>query len=368
MQTKERLPEPGVIHRLFDEPARYQFKQALRLLLKWLRGLGISHDDAFADVLRFQNSVSLGFPASEIEALKAEFFPLPEEVEGLGPAPQAARPKQIAITPAFIGLLGSNGTLPFHYTERIAAKQLHAKDESSRVFLDIISNRMVGLFFEAWGKYRLEAKIDTHGVDPLRPMLTQLGGSQDEDFAQFDGGDSAISAYFSSLFRTRPTSAYAIARAIEDHFDVPIEIDQFVGCWTNLDPRARTILGRPSPALGMGATLGTRIWRRDLRMRLHIGPVGKQGLDRFLPCGKAAKDLAILLNQFDCSHFEFEVRLILKPECIKPAALTSISAKANRLGWDSFLAGDNGKDRDVRYMLRMHAPPPHIATPLRMVM
>jgi type VI secretion system protein ImpH len=38
-----------------------------------------------------------------------------------------------------------NGSLPFHYSERIAANQLHAEDESARAFLDILSNRMVGL-------------------------------------------------------------------------------------------------------------------------------------------------------------------------------------------------------------------------------
>ena len=132
MQTQERQPESGVIHHLFDDPARYQFKQALRMLLLWLRSKGLSYEDAFKHVLRFQNSVSLGFPASEIEALKADFVS-----ELAHPGAPASMPSDVAtrifMTPAFIGLLGGSGTLPLHYSERIATQQLHEKDESARL-------------------------------------------------------------------------------------------------------------------------------------------------------------------------------------------------------------------------------------------
>ena len=50
MQTAQRQLESGVIQHLFDEPARYQFKQSLRLLLLWLRSKGVSYNDAFKHV------------------------------------------------------------------------------------------------------------------------------------------------------------------------------------------------------------------------------------------------------------------------------------------------------------------------------
>lgn len=228
MQTEERQPEFGVIHHLFDEPAHYQFKQSLRLLLLWLRSKGVSYDDAFKHVLRFQNSVSLGFPASEMAALQAEFVAEPAQ-PGKPATPSAGAPTRIALTPAFIGLLGVNGTLPLHYCERIASQQLHGKDESARAFLDVVSNRMVGLFFEAWGKYRLETKIDTHGTDQLRAMLLQLGGFKGPDAVDAGRGDNDCLAYFAAAFRNRPVSAFAIAGTLTEHFRVPIEIEQFVG-------------------------------------------------------------------------------------------------------------------------------------------
>jgi hypothetical protein len=46
MQTKKRRPEPSVIQRLLDEPYRFQFAQAVRVLLMWLCQNNVSTDKA----------------------------------------------------------------------------------------------------------------------------------------------------------------------------------------------------------------------------------------------------------------------------------------------------------------------------------
>ena len=372
MQAKERLPAAGVIQHLFDQPAQFQFRQALRILLLWLRAQGVSYDDAFKHVLRFQNSVSLGFPASEIEALKAERGDGDDHSEALGSMRyNAATPERIALTPAFIGLLGASGSLPFHYSERIAARQLHGKGESARAFLDLLSNRMVGLFFETWGKYRLEANIDTHGVDPLRGMLTQLGGFKGKRAHHHDAGrehdQNDVEAYFAAAFRTRPVSSFAVAAALADHFGVPVDIEQFVGCWDTLNPEQQTIMGRSGAALGHGATLGQRIWRCDLRIRLNIGPLDATQRDRCLPNGAIATGMKRMLQRFGMSNLDCEVRLLLKPECVHPAALGANKPLPDRLGWGSFLATVPGlpKNADVRYLFAMHDAKPAAGSAVR---
>ena len=369
MQAKERLPAAGVIDHLFDNPAQYQFRQALRILLLWLRSQGVSYDDAFKHVLRFQNSVSLGFPASEIEALRAELTGTGDAADGANAlggtsAPVAgppATPERITLTPALIGLLGSSGSLPFHYSERIAAHQMHTKDESARAFLDILSNRMVGLFFETWGKYRLEANIDTHGVDPLRRMLTQLGGFKDRGADDHDAsGEGDVEAYFAAAFSTRPVSATTVADVLSEHFGVPVEIEQFVGCWDVLDLTQQTVMGRAGAALGYGATLGKRVWRCDLRIRLKIGPLDAAQRDRCLPNGAIATGIKRMLQRFSMSNLDCEVCLLLKPECIHPAVLTANKPAPDRLGWGSFLASAHGvpPNAAVRYLFEMHATRP----------
>lgn len=368
MQAKERLPATGVIHHLFDEPAQYQFRQALRLLLLWLRAQGVTYDDAFKDVLRFQNSVSLGFPASEIEALKAELTGA-DDPAGHGDHVEPGVRGQIALTPAFIGLLGGSGSLPLHYSERIAAQQLHNKDGSARAFLDILSNRMVGLFFEAWGKYRLETSVDTHGVDPLRAMLRQLGGFKGAGARHSAGGEEDMEAYFAAAFRTRPVSAVAVADTLGDYFGVPVELEQFVGCWDNICTDQQTILSVAEPGLGHGAVLGKRIWRCDLRIRLNIGPLDAAQRDRCLPHGAIATGMKRMLQCFGMSNLDCEVRLLLKPECVRPAVLTTNKSAPDRLGWGSFLATAPGSptNADVRYLFKMHVARPPAGSGLSLV-
>ena len=352
MQTQERLQAAGVIGQLFDAPAVYQFRQALRILLLWLRSQGVSYDDAFKHVLRFQNSLSLGFPASEIESLKAELI-VAENGEARS-APGTA-PERIALTPTFIGLLGANGTLPFHYSERIASQQLHSKDDSARAFLDLLSNRMVGLFFETWGKYRLEASLDTHGTDRLRGMLTQLGGASEPDATRHPSSEIDAEAYYAAAFRTRPVSASAVADILNEHFGVPVQLEQFVGCWDALGPHQQTIMGHAGPTLGRGATLGKRIWRCDMRLRLNIGPLDIAQRDRCLPHGSIATGMKRMMQRFGMSNSDCEVRLLLKPACVRPAVLKSNTSAPDRLGWGSFLATSPGSPAygDVRFLFKM---------------
>ena len=124
MQAKKRLPDVSVIQGLMDEPQRFHFIQAMRILVRWLRQAGLSydHEQALFQVLRFQNSLSLSFPASQIEALGAQPATCETDIELLRAMREAPGTK-IFLTPAFLGLLGVNAGLPLHRTERINVKE-----------------------------------------------------------------------------------------------------------------------------------------------------------------------------------------------------------------------------------------------------
>ena len=158
MQATQRHAATGVIAHLLDEPHRYQFMQAVGLLLRWLRQQGVPPDQALNQVLRFRSSLSLAFPASDIERLALDD-------DG-----------RLALTPAFIGFLGNSGALPLHYTQRIAGSQFAGKDDGVSAFLDIFSHRMVALFYQACGKYRLEHRLDVQATDAQLPILLALFG------------------------------------------------------------------------------------------------------------------------------------------------------------------------------------------------
>lgn len=344
MQAKKRLSEVSVIQSLIDEPQRFQFVQAVRILLRWMVRQGVPYERALAQVLRFQNSLSLNFPAGEIEALLSDPATCRSDAE-LQRALQEEVGLELSMIPTFLGLLGVNGALPLHATECIAALWRQDGDASARAFVDLFSHRMVVMFFQAWGKYRLEHRLDVQGRDEQLPLLLALAGVGGAGSPHGGDGDDidAVAGYYAALLRTRPVAASSVSRVLTHHFGLPIELEPFVEGWDYIPDQQRSRLGGKIARLGYGATLGGRLRRRDIHARLNVGPLDKAGLERFLPRSRGAAALAKVVSLFGLSRLKIEVRLILKPSCIGPLVLTNQTGAARRLGWDAFLAGPDGK-------------------------
>lgn len=354
LATKRRF-EPAVIERLFAQPHRFEYFQAVRMLELWLKKHGAPQEGAVANFLRFQNSTSLAFPASQLESLQPEPRDMAIDARSLGEALKSAQLRYIRITPAFMGFLGNSGTLPAHYTERIAAHALYQKDEGPRAFLDTFSNRALALFYEAWRKYRLELKYQLHGKDEFLPLLLSLAGMHSPSLRRrlSDGGDGVLDesmAYFATAIRQRPASAVQIARVLSEYFCQSIRVEQFIGAWYDVPAGQQTMLGMTNAVLGGGAMAGERVWQRDLRMRLVVGPLDLEGYESFLPGGKAARALESMVTMFTGLALEYEVQLVLRAEEVQGARLDD-DRSGGRLGWDSFLVTEaQQQDRsDVRY-------------------
>ena len=347
MQATKRKHESSVIELLLEEPHRFEFTQLLNLLLRDLRRQGVPYERAFREVLSFRNSLSLSFPASEVQALDVE----PKVQDALG-AMRAGQLKRIRITPAFIGLLGASGTLPLHDTERIAASKGHDGDASQHELLDVLSNRLIGLFYEAWGKYRVEHGLDVRNQDLLLPILTALAGKKSQRGEGLVKQETA--AYFAGLLRTRPVSASTVEQVLTAYFGVPIRLEQFVGCWDPIPETRRSTLGITKPVLGVSAALGVRLWRHDLSARLHIGPLDEAQARGFLPGGGSLAALEEMACLFAVPTLRYEVRLLLAPPCVKRLTL-STKATPRQLGWNTFLTGTPGVTNrpDIRSALRL---------------
>ena len=353
MQATKRKHESGVIGLLLDEPYRFKFTQLVNLLLRDLRRQGVPYERAFREVLSFRNSLSLSFPASEVQALDIE----PNAQDALGEM-RGGRPKRIRITPAFIGLLGAGGTLPLHDTERIAARKTNGGDASQRDLLDVLSNRLIGMFYEAWGKYRVEHSLNVREHDLLLPMLSALAGVRTRPSGETGRPQSRVrqetAAYFAGLLRTRPVSASTVEQVLTAYFGVPIGLEQFVGCWDPIAENRRSTLGTATPVLGVSAALGMRLWRHDLSVRLHIGPLDEAQVQGFLPGGSALATLEEMVRLFAVPTVRYEIRLLLTSPCIKPFTL-STRTTPRRLGWSTFLTATPGvADRpDIRSALQL---------------
>jgi type VI secretion system protein ImpH len=355
MPTEKRRFEPAVIERLFREPYRFEYFQAVRMLELWLKRYGLPQQDAIAQYVRFQNSTSLGFPASQLEAIQPEPRDVERGAHALGQALREARLTYVRVTPSFMGLLSATGVLPAHYTERIADHQQRHADEGPRALLDTFSNRSLALFYAAWRKYRLHFKYQLDGQDTFLPLLLSLAGlghdalrgrlAHDRHGALLD----ETVGYFAASIRQRPPSAVQIGRVLSEYFGQPVRIEQFVGAWYDVPPAQQTVLGQATAVLGTSAMAGDRVWQRDLRLRIVAGPLDHAGFTSFLPGGLAARALNSLLGLLVGVTLEYEVELILRGDEVRSTVLGP--APSGRLGWDAYLVdGPQESDRgDVRY-------------------
>jgi type VI secretion system protein ImpH len=363
MPATHRRADQSVIEQLLDEPQRFEFFQAVRLAVEWLGEQGVRPDRALAGHLRFQNSLSLGFPPSEIEALVAVSGDLPADHEG--GAPGDGQDLQIRITPAFMGFLGAHGALPPHYTERIAAWQAGEHDEAPRAFLDMLSNRMLALFYEAWRKHRIE-QVAGQGEDGFLPLLLALAGfdrGPEPDGAQ--GMHEEAIAFYAGLLQQRPVSAVMLERLLSGYLGVAVKVQEAIGHWNRMAAHEQSCVGIANAGLGQDTMLGARGWRPDLRARLSLGPLSRSQFDRFLPNEPGAAALKKILCLFGDQTVVYEVVLVLRGEEVRPVCLAGGTAPADRLGLDSFmLSAPTRADRaDMRYELRTMEPLPPRARP-----
>lgn len=343
MRPAKRRIDPGLIQQLLAEPHRFGFFQAMRLVEQLCLRQGDNGRDAVARRVRFRNSLSLAFPAAELEdarATAADGRAL-DSAEAVERAAVDGDIGELTFTPAFMGLLGTVGALPTHYTEFLHERETWHRDRAARAFLDIFTNRAVALHYAAWKKYRLAMQYELDRRERFLPLMLSLSGvgmaGLRDRLAEGEGAvfDQAI-AHYAGAVRQRPVSARLLQQVLSDYFQVKVTVEQFVGAWYRVPAHQATRLGVANAGLGSTALAGDRVWQRDLRMRLLIGPLDRGHFDDFLPGGSAAGALARWLTLLTGSCLEYEVRLVLKPEDVRGAGLGA--GHGARLGWDSYIA------------------------------
>lgn len=300
MPASQRCNDAGLIGELLAEPQRFEFFQAVRLIELWQR-------ETAAPVLhrvRFRNRLSLAFPPNQIENVTCDDID-----DGSS---------SIRITPAFMGMLGSQGVLPLHYSERINRHEKTSNDGGPRAFLDVMSHRALGMFYLAWAKHRPECMVSAEGDDEFMTMLIVLSGAQ---VTADDVIDRETLAFYAMQIRARTASAPLMVGVYSEYFGVPFTVEQLIGEWQSLPPADQAQLGLVNVDLSGGALLGERIYGCDARVRLRIGPLDRDGYERFLPGRSGALHLAAMLNLHCGVGMIYEVHLIQRADDVRGISL-----------------------------------------------
>jgi type VI secretion system protein ImpH len=241
------------------------------------------------------------------------------------------------------------GVLPHRYTELIRERN-RSKDRTLQDFFDFFNHRLISLFYRAWEKYRFYVGYERNREDRLsRCLLCLVGlGLPALEARQQPVRDETL-LFYSGLFSLQPRSAVACEQILAEYFDVPVEIEQFVGAWRMLEETDQCRLRESIPysdQLGFGAVIGEEVWDRQSRVRIRLGPLTAPQYRSFLPNGNAWEPLRTLTRFFSGGEIEFEVQLILQEAEVPSCELGSTGAEAPLLGWFSWVKSDARLRRD----------------------
>jgi type VI secretion system protein ImpH len=320
MATPRGGADPPLERTLFEEPYRFDFFQAVRLLERLQPGrAAVGRDGPPArEVVRFLARPGFVFPASAIDGLVTP--------EGSESAP--------AMTVNFLGLTGPSGVLPHVYTELVQTRQ-RAGDSALAAFLDLFNHRLLSLFYRAWEKHRVAAgAAEGEGDDQFEGHLFALLGLGLRPLRnRHSFPDRALPTY-AGFFARRHRPAVVLEELLRDYFGLPMEVVQFSGQWLRLTPGDLSTLARrgANNALGVSLVVGSRVWDEQGKIRLRLGPLSFAEFRAYLPDGPGFRALVEMTRLFVDAEFDLDVQLVLKADEVPRCHLSSRPGAGARLG------------------------------------
>lgn len=327
---------------LVDEPFRFEFFQAVRLLEKIFPHRSAVGGEAMPaeEIVRFRSRVSLDFPASEIQTIERSYDDQNDR-------------ESLEMYVNFMGMVGANGVMPMPYSELIMQRSRYG-DTAMWAFLDMFTHRSVSLFFRAWSKYRFPVGYE-RGDDKFTQYLYDLVGLGTKGLrGRMDLPDESLLPY-SGLIAQKPHSAVALSNIIGDYFGVNAKVIQFFGQWLDLEQKDYSLLGSANYEVSRNAILGTRIWDQQSKFRIVLGPTTFRKFRAFLPDGPAFHSLKSIVRFMNGIEFDFDLRLLLRADEVPSCILTTRARRRPMLGWSSWLKTRKFERDDDQVILNVGA-------------
>lgn len=306
--------------RLQEKPFAHDFFFALRKLESLFRdkpriGTAARPQD---EPVRFAQEPSMAFAPSAISVFE--------------PASAKSPPR---LQQRFFGFLGPNGALPLHLTEFTRERILHHGDRTLARFLDIFHHRFLALFYRGWAQAQPTVSFDRPQEDRFADYVGSLVGIGTPNVQDRDAAGDHIKLFFAGWLTRQIRNADGLAAILQGYFGLPVQVENFVGHWMKLpdSERTRLGLGGSGAQLGIGAVIGARVWDRQHKIRVHVGPLSLAQYESLLPTGKSLHSFVAILRQYLCYELEWDARLSLEGVEVPMTQL----GRYGRLGWTTWV-------------------------------
>ncbi|KIN70272.1 Type VI secretion protein, VC A0111 family [Sulfitobacter noctilucae] len=326
MATNKRVGSDTLSHfdKLVEDPEKHHIFQAMRVI-------DAAYPDAprlgdarrpREDRVRLGQEAELAFPPSTISSFKPGVGKLPGKLLN-----------------RFFGMFGPHGPLPLHLTEYARNRQRNQRDHTIVAFANMLTHRMMSLFYRAWRSGQPAASFDRED-DEFERRVAAVAGFRGDAMQERDAMPDLSRRHFAAYMAQNSKNPDGLKSFLSAFFDVQVELEQFVGCWLQLEPDDRWEMGSMA-RLGQTASIGNKVWSRTAKFRLRIGPLDRERYDRFLPGNEGFSRLEAIVRSYVGDSLDWDVQLILKGEDVPRAVLGGTT----RLGQSSWV--DMKKDDDT---------------------
>ena len=372
MSTTSWRKNTSVINKLCEAPYNFPFLQAVRLLER-SAVLGNSQKSEKyifnnqpvalftppnTETIRFRTNHALSFSSSEISKVTENR--------------NSKDKKKWDLSVNFMGLTGAQGVLPYHYTEMIL-KRHKMKDESLSDFLDLFNHRTISLFYQASNKYKLPIEYERKKLNPPKTkvrddhsqvLLSLIGlGTKNLNNRLYIRDESLF--YYSGLLSQQVKTTSGLKQILRSYFNIPVEINEFIGQWQDLIEDVRTRLsGKENPngqnnCLGRSVMLGKKGWFAQGKINIVLGPLTKEQLKIFSPGTKSLKALNEIVQIYAGMEYSYDFIIKVKRSDISEKIQLSSNAKTI-MGWNTWLSSHSGTSEQNNETLEIKVSSSHI--------
>ena len=319
-----------------EKPYRYGFFQTVRRINcfyndKPLTGQSFRPSD---DPIRFTQEPYTFFAPSTLGSL---------EIDGESRYPRLSQ--------RFLGLFGPNGPLPLHMTEYARDRSRHHHDHSFASFADMFHHRLVSFFYAAWAQSQPVVQFDRPDEDRFAMYVGSLIGLGPKNLRGLDAMHHVSKLGFAGHLSSLPRHVSGLVSLIKGYFNVPTQVREFIAHWMKIPAHDLVMLGEAgmNGCLGQNTIIGERVWQRQDKFQIRLGPLSLERYESFLPTGKSFQALVAVVRNYVGIELLWEVKLILKKE-EKPVTCLG---RSGALGWTSWLETDKRVDHIEDLLLQV---------------
>lgn len=248
-----------------------------------------------------------------------------------------SRPPRLQVR--LFGLCGPNGPLPLHITEYARDRMRLAGDPTLSRFLDLFHHRFLALFYRAWAQAQPYVNLDRPNTDRFAVYIGAFVGTASKALRDRDAVPDLAKFFHVGALIRQVRNTEGLKHILQHFFRVPVQIEEFVGHWLYLSAGERTTLSSEGATLGSGAALGRRVWDRQHKFRIRLGPLTLAQYERFLPGSAPLRKLVDWVRMYLCFELDWDVRMVLERDQVPALTL----AGRQRLGWTTWLGQRRSK-------------------------